>query len=440
MSEDYNPKVHRAKKGVKKMSFDFADVHNPLALEIKDPEEILKTFKRWPLIPFAGTHQQSNHGLLYFLNSGKFISPTLGACHESIKSYAFGSKMDIGYIEDEDFDLGDSKADLSSDKKKEFRGFLKESLVLADNLSYTQLSENLYGSFKDNGNYFIELIHTETLGIKQSTVHYHPTDNCCYWATLKDQPKCIAISPLWGEQYLRDHPPSIIPLYPNYNLQKDGSKRTIIHVKNGNFNWYGRPDWIGSWMSVFREYQDADYLVKMAANQFTGQVFIELEDDDIENDDPWDSEGAIESGFDSVTDRIAENFTAKGKDPQSVMVSTRPAGANSAFIYQFKPVTNEKFFKVTSALARQKIIENNQWSERLLGNAVSEGFSSDAFISELKTKEVSVLRRYRNKISYGLNVVINEVIKFQGATQYESLGLVFKSTIEEMSEQQDLNI
>lgn len=436
MAEDFNPKAHRAKKRMKKMSFDFADINNPISLEVKDPEDILKTFRRWPLIPFAGTHQQSTHGLLHFLNSAKFLSPTLGACHESIKSYAFGGKIDIQYLEDEDFDLDDDVKEVPLESKKAFRNFLKENLKIGDNLSYSQLAENMYGSYKDNGNYFIELVHTDTLGVKESKVYYHPTEHCCYWATLKDQPKMVAVSSLWNEQYLRDHPPSLIPLFPNYKQSKDGSLRTIIHVKNGNFQWYGRPDWIGSYVNVFREYQDSAYLVKMAANQFTGQVFIELEDDDIENDDPWDNEDAVESGFDSITDRIEENFTAKGDDPQTVLATTRPYGSKPAFIYQFKPVTNEKFFQTTSDLARQKIIENNQWSERLLGNSVAQGFSHDAFISELKTKEVSVLRRYRNKIAFGLNLVINEVLKFHDNTEFESLGLYFKSTIEEMKNEE----
>lgn len=427
---DFNPKVHRRGMGKKSMSFNFADVQNPLALEIKDPSEVRKAFRRWPLIPFAGTFEQSNHGLLHFLNSARFLSPTLGACHESIKSYAFG-KLSIIPKTDQDFEIEEDESDiLNVQIKRNYVEFIRDNVTLGNNISYSQLGCNLYDTLKGNGNYFIELTHTETLGVKETSAHVHPTENCCYWATLKNQPKHVAISPIFTDEYLRKNPPAVLPIFPFYKHDKvNNTYKTIIHVKSGNFEWYGRPDWIAAWMNVYREHQDADYLIKMAANHFTGQVFIEVEDDDIENDETWDSEDAVEAGFDSLVDRMEKNFTSKADDPQTIMVSTRPYGAKNAFVYQFKPVTSHEFFKGTSDLARQKIIENNQWSERLLGNSVAQGFAQDSFMSELKTKELSVLKYYREKVVYGINIIIEEALKFHEITDFDEVGLSFKSNI-----------
>ncbi len=433
--EDFNPKIHRTNQQKKRsMAFNFADVRNPISLEISDPEELKTLFTKWPLIPYAYSHGNSAVGLLHFLNSGRFISSSLGACHESIKTYAFGNKIDIGHIVDEDFDLGDELEPLTVEQKKTFRQFLKENVVLGDQMSYSQITEFLYDSYRDNGNYFIELIHTETAGVKTSKIQYHPTTNCCYRVTPQDGAKIIVISPVWNEQYLEKNPPAQIPLFPNYKKSADGTLRTIIHVKNGNMKWYGRPDWIACWVDVFREYQDSDYLVKTASNRFTGEVFMEIEDDDLESGSTIDDEEAIEAGFDSVTDRIEENFTAKGDDPQSIIVTTRPYGASNAFIYQFKPNTNENFFKTSKELTRQSILENNQWSERLLGNAKNEGFSNDTHVKELKVKDISVLEKYRMKISYGLNLCLNEIIKFHNYPELAEIGFYYKSSLEKLQE------
>ena len=439
--EEFNPKIHRTnRKTSKSMAFSFADVRNPISLEVADPEELRALYTKWPLIPYASAGGHSAVGLLHFLNSSRFISASLGACHESIKTFAFGSKMDIRKVEHEDFDLGNEHEEISIEQKRAFLEFIEKNVAVGDELSYSSLTEHLYDSFRDNGNYFIELIHTVTAGVKHSKIQYHPTENCCYKITKKDAPKMVVISPVWTEQYLEKHPPAIVPTYPNYKSSADGTLRTIIHVKNGNMKWYGRPDWIACWVDVFREYQDSDYLVKTAANRFTGEVFIELEDDDLEGGDTFGNDEAIEAGFDSITDRIEENFTAKGDEPQSVIVTTRPHGASNAFIYQFKPNTNENFFKASKEMARQSILENNQWSERLLGNAKNEGFSNDTHVKELKVKDISVLRKYRNKVSYGLNLCINEILKWQENTEFLELGFYYKSSLEALTETQGTDV
>jgi hypothetical protein len=240
----------------------------------------------------------------------------------------------------------------------------------------------------------------------------------------------VAISPIWTEDYLRKNPPTIIPTFPNYEKKKDGTLRTIIHIKNGNGVWYGRPDWAGSWLYVFREYQDATYLVKQAANNFTGQHFIEIEEDDVESDDLLSGEDAQKSGYADVMDRIEDNFTAKGEDPQTIMMTLRPYGAKQAFVYSFPSNTKENFYKITDEIARRKILENNQWSERLLGNAVGNGFSTDVFVSELKTKDVGLLQDYRQIVNKGPNIALKEIAKFMGISNYEGLGIRNKTTAE----------
>ena len=426
---DFNPKIHRRQAKRKINTISFSDIESPINLQIKDPKEVISAFKKWPLIPFAGTVHGSNQGLLHFFNSARFISSTLGACHEGIKSYLFAPKIAIEKASDPDFEMGDETNEVIN--KADFLEFIKSLDVKG---GYMKLACDIYDEFKANGNAFVEVIHTETLGVKKTSVHIHPTESCAYLCTDKNQPKVIAISPIWTEQYLRDNPPKVVAAFPNYSSTKDKTQRTIIHLKNGKFEWYGRPDWVGSWRSVFEEYQRSDYKIKLAGKRFTGEVFIELEDGDIETEDPLDNEGAVKAGYRNAADRFHANFTAGSDNPQTAIVMTRPLGAKPAFVHEFKPNTNENYFKVMSDQNRRDIIENNSWSERLLGNSVAQGFSHDAFISELKVKDVSVLRKYRQVISQLINAIIGEAVNFHDRSDLEGIAIAFKSSVEEMAE------
>ena len=123
--------------------------------------------------------------------------------------------------------------------------------------------------------------------------------------------RMAAISPIWTDEYLRKNPPRMIPLYPNFTVE-NGAKKTLFHLKNGDNNWYGRPDSQSADLYKYREVQDAIYIVKQAANNFTGQIVLEVEDD---GQDPAINENqAWESGFDSFADRMTENFTQRGKE------------------------------------------------------------------------------------------------------------------------------
>lgn len=428
----YNPKKYSRKSTeTREAIFDFSNIANPISEKFIDPEDVLKTFSEWPLIPYAKVGIYSSQGLLKFLNSCRFISPTQGACHESIKSFAFGSKMRIKRASNIDFDI-DHNDDLEKEIQKNFADFLKNSVELEGNVNYTNFSEKLFDSFKDNGNYLIEIVHSETLGVKKTYIYNHLTSNYCFYPKPVDGATLIALSPCWDSTYLRKNPPKFLPMYPFYKKGKDGELRTVLHVKNGNFKWFGRPDWVAAYTNCYREHQDCDYLTKMSANHFTGQVFIELEDDDIENDSTWEDDSESD-----ILGRLEKNFTLKGGDPQTIMATTRPYGTKPAFIYQFKPVTNEKFFDTTSKLDRQKIIENNQWSERLLGNSVAEGYSNDQFIKELSVKDITVLKRYRTIVCYGLNIAIKEALKFNNITDFDNVEIGFNSCIKDLNEEED---
>ena len=72
-------------------------------------------------------------------------------------------------------------------------------------------------------------------------------------------------------------------------------------------------------------------------NNFTGKVFIEIEDGDNEVDEP----DANDPLADVIT-KFERRTSSKGDDPLSIMFMTRPSGASQAYVHEFAPNTNEK--------------------------------------------------------------------------------------------------
>lgn len=429
----WNPKMDRDSNSTKKaLAFRLGDVGDPIGLEIKDPKKIRDLYRKWPLIPYAGTHHVSNDGLLIFYNAAKFMSPTQGACHGSIKSFLFGGKLNIVRSTDPDFEIGEEMEPILPAEKKAYSSFIKE--IKNNKGSVKKVACDMYDEMASNGNIFIELVHSVTAGVRSTAYYHHPTEHCRYWATLKDEPMAVMVSELFTEDYFKRHPPQIIPVYPNYAVDSDGTHRTIIHIKNGNFKYYGRPAYSGAWIDIYGEGKERDYLSKIAANNFTGQGIMEVEDDDVETDGVnLDNEDAIDNGYSGINERFDANFTADSDDPQTWLFMSRPKGATPVFVYEFKINTNEGFYKTVGAMRRGSIIENNAWSERLLGNAVSEGFSQDNFIQELRIKDVSTLSAFRGFIKEALDLVFTEAALWAGEQEFAMLGVEISSALESLS-------
>ena len=417
-----------------KRIFGFEDIKNPIPAEIKDPKEFRQTFGKNAFIPYAGADNYSSHGLLNWLNSMRFLSPTHGSCIESIKSYAFPGYLDIVKVPHLSLDLGIGfdPEEVSTDSKKSFAEFIAENVDLGNHKSLLEIIHSNYDSYSDNGNYWLEVVNVDVGGVKKSSIHYHPAETVCYFATDNKQPRVAGISLSWDYNYIQENPPRQVPVYP-YVKESNGVQRTLIHIKNGNYIWYGRPAWMSSFMYVYREFQDANYLIKQAANNFIGQIFIEIEDADPEsNSIQGENEAAQEAGFDNVADRVRQNFTAQADKPQTVMMTNRPHGARPAFVYQFKPNTSEQFYKVSAEIAEMKIIRAHQWSKRFLGENQTQGFSANVFIDELKVKETGVLAAHRMKASEGLNLALDLIIKFHGLSEFENFGVYGKNNFDNL--------
>ena len=79
-------------------------------------------------------------------------------------------------------------------------------------------------------------------------------------------------------------------------------------------------------------------------------------------------------------------------------------------IHEFNPNLNENFYKTTNEISREKIIESEGWSEKLLGKAVS-GIGQAGILEELKAKQ-PLLDSYRIAVSKQLSKLIHMAMNF----------------------------
>lgn len=410
---------------------------NPIPDEVSDPDDLRKWFRKNEYIPFAGYNYDSQHTVLRFIDNLATLSPTLGGVINSIGYACFGGKTDIKQIQDFDFDLSDPKAkegeqdsnEIPIEQKKIFLQWLNTfDLGFYD---WSSLKSSAYKSLKNNGNAWLQIDIADSMGAAKVKLTFHPTRNCLYKIPNLVDVRTVAISKSWKPEFVKSNPPVEIPVYPNYEKSKDGVTRTVIHVKLGDNDYYGRPDWWPCSYDAFLEIKNKEYLLKAAHNNFQGQVYFEREAGP-GNDTRTDNEDAKKDGFQNAAERFAINFTNEGDNPQRILFGQRPTGAAQSFIHEFQVNTQEKFYESIDKMTTNKIVMVNGWSGKLLGIDESGGLSANLYVDLLKTR-MPVIEYWQDIID---NQYVNKAIRFVndilGKNEFYGFGIESKNPFDHL--------
>lgn len=402
-SQPTNPKTDLWKGRKRATSLPMFDTANPIPAEISDSDELAKTFSDYNLVPYAGSFASSGDSLLAWYTMLAKLSPTHAACIKKLVNYAVGGKVMVVRKEDSEWqtEAGD---EVSTSEAQNFRDKVKEFIEFGSG-GISNLHKISAIEFKRNGNAFIELTHSKVGNQDRFFVRFHKTSTVKFLNTKKGAFKAVAVSKLWSFQYIEKNPPRVIPCYPVFSENQDGTESTMFHLKNGENEWYGRPDSEASDLYKYREVQDAIYLVKQAAGNFTGQLIIEVEDDDPESNAAFDEETETPNGPGFI-EKFEQNYTQKSDDPQSVLITARPYGAKPMFVFQVNPNTKEQWYLVTGGIAESKIMHSHEVTARFLGKEVAGGFSPDAFTSDYVVNMEPVINNLRNEITGLTNKIL----------------------------------
>lgn len=403
------------------------ELENPIPAELTDVSDIQKMFDEFRLVPFATRDKKTGHALLYWYLMLAQLSPMTGACVDKIKKYVVGSKAVIQRSEDPEFDTGEEQKPVTAQESVRYRDVLNELVNYEGGIR--RFHQNLIWSYDVTGNAWVEASYSEVNGQIRFNLKYRKTTEVLYVATKPDEMRRVAISKVWSYDYLKKNAPAIIPVAPNWSKDENGVFRTVFHLKAGQNDWYGRPESESADLYKYREVQDSVYVIRQSAGNFVGQLIIEVEDDDPTNNPAINDKEAKEAGFDSFVERMEENYTNKGDDPSSVIITSRPNGGRPMFVFQIKPNTNENWYKVTGEMSEHRILRAFGLTLRFMGFDVSNGFSSDTFIADYVMNVEPVLNEKRNTLMNFSNKILTSIWEIAGRMEMNEFSLTFKSPI-----------
>ena len=413
--------MRRRKGGRMPILFELKD---PIPEEIKDTTELSKVIQDYKLVPYAGSDTHTGHSTLAWYNMLAKISPTNGGAIEKLAKYAVGGRAMFTRSESQDYDIGEESQPLTKAEKIGYQEAITTFIEFEGGVR--EYHRRMTKEYKRNGNAWVEMSVANVSGQVRIHLRCIEQTNVMYKKAEADEMRVAAISPIWTDNYLRSHPPSIIPVFPNF--RKEGNvQKTLFHLKNGG-RWYGRPDSQSADLYKYREVQDAMYIVKQAANNFTGQLIIEVEDDG--QDPAIDETGAWQAGFDSFADRVIENYTQRGSDPMSVFVTSRSMGARPMFVFQVAPNTNEKWYVETGKMSENYILGAHGCTLRFMGKEAANGFSTDAFVSDYVMNMEPVINDLRTTIMVFSNQILSAAWEAIGRQELNEISLTFSSPIQ----------
>lgn len=158
------------RKSGKRNIFETAKRRDPIGLQTTDSDERLMTFEKYPLIPYRGGEGAgSGDSLLDLLHQSRILSYTHGACIEAQKTYSFGGDLKFVNIKKDEFKGGYSDEVISKADEDAHKAFLGGiSLVGVD--TWTELAERLFDGYKTDGNLFLRITVSKSLGVYNSSI------------------------------------------------------------------------------------------------------------------------------------------------------------------------------------------------------------------------------------------------------------------------------
>ncbi len=426
-----NPKADRNKR--RKPFAVITSLPDPLPHEVEDTDDLQKFFEKWRFVPFATTDRGTGHKLLFWYMLLAQRSPTHSACMNKKCTYAFGTAPTTIRAKNPEFDTGVELVDpTTADKVKYEKAFTE---VIKWSLPVRQFHRQAGIYYQGTGNVWVELSFNQTAGQSRAFVKLHKPLHCLYLDTEPGQPRLVGISPIWTDSYLRKHEPRIVPIYPNFSADTDGTIRTMFHLKSGDNTWYGRPESEASDLNKYSEVQATFYRIRNAHGEFAGTLILELEEENRTQFMQANNAAAKTAGFDSVADRFQHEYTQMGDNPKQVLVMTRSFGAKPMFVFAVPSNTSQGYFKGIKEIDADQILITHETTKRFMSFDVATGFAQDAYLEDYVINMEPVINNFRETILIFTNSIISAVWTLAGMDEFNLQSIWFDAPISSQIEQ-----
>lgn len=407
-----------------KRSSAIVKVESPIDDEVRDLDEVINLYSKYPFIPFF----EGADATLRFYAKMRKLSPTHSAIIESLITFVLGGLLTVVKRKDEGFsDFDNDDEEVTREQWDAYIEFIQSWISGKDLLNKMKKA---YDGYKTWGNAFLEVVLTQVAGEKFAKLYVHDADRCRYMITLPNEDRLIGVAPIWTDYHLQKNPPRILPVYPNLGEFEDGTIRTIIHLKNPTIEreWYGEPDSVGCVFFQYLEYQLGAYTVEGYGNRWIAKIFFETFGDDEDN--------ITNSNFDKA---LMDTFTQSGNNRKSVMHRNAPEDAKETRVHEFKPNTDEKFHQAMASIAENQILKVHNWNSLLLGVKISGSLGNGTefrqvfnrkWYTKIKPEQSIILAPFRQAIG-----LVEEYLGYENSDELTiGLGNLFKDMLQEVSE------
>lgn len=357
------------------------------------------------------------------------LSPTQSSCVKTKMDYATAGGLGFQPKADSIFKRQNNREQVITDAQhNEYAAFLTETI------NAETLLHRIVESGKNAlvyGNFVLEVVLTQTAGYRGGAINTYDSAMFRYKREMnKGDISRGYIAQRWDFGYISMNKEKVVEyaMYPAFSQHKDGTIRTLIHVKNPSLyqNWYGLPDSFSSIYFQFMEFQLGKYTTRGYENLWLPSAFIETYDMPLDTDAK-----RIEEEMQKITEQLANVYTNRG-DGKKLPIVFRQSyeGATPSQVVMFDPKTNEAFHESMSSVAEKQILKAHGWHRSLIEKTAGSIGNNSENNDIAKNTDKTVIKPLQEFIVTPYRKAIKAIEEWVG---YKNQGLVIdlKSAFED---------
>lgn len=240
-------------------------------------------------------------------------------------------------------------------------------IVNNDGDSLAEIGRKCIINYEGTGTAFCELIKGENDGTKFYKIYNQDSERCLYAEPEVEggNPTHVYISESWDENYIRNHTPRKLPIFPQWE-EINGAQRCIIVMKNFSMgrDYYPLPTFIAAFLAGRSEYESDRHNLDGFYRDFKPDVFAQF----------FAPDGMTEEEKQEFSEDFINTYTNRNReDPQNVFVQVVESEAMKANIQQFNKNGKEGEFIKLKDDSRQSVFTAHGWHPVLAGVPVTSG-------------------------------------------------------------------
>lgn len=436
---------------------------NPIPQTVVDREELQKFFRKYAIVPYYGTVDESSHSFLDLLVTLCQLSPTFGATMRDLQFFTFGLNVDlVGNVVP---GLAIDPVELGDAEKLAFSGWLGGLNISMRTIQ--KVTRTLDYHLQCSGNAWLRIRRVRVGG---TTRYYFKAPHFLHTAYLRSidtgEEFAIISKFLGDDSKMNKYPPTLLRVTQmdeelKWTRTDSGVDEAIIHVKAGKkleqSDFYNQPDIIDVLPQMYIDYQVPNLNSKIAATELVTKKLLAFQAPDPnslpgnnllvdDKDKEIGADGNIGSGrgnqfqqnmlvLKQLVTNLSSHPSQMGAQPAASIAGVEyPYGGNAPvdIDLEMNRDTKHQTFQLEQATAR--ICACLGWSPELIGVRAAKATLGGNLLYDMFTiRNTATIVPRQNFYQSLWNGVIGQICEMEnGEDEWKNYGIKFPGVIEEM--------